>query len=74
MSTRLLTLLGALVLALTLALLPVGAGAQEAASSVEMRHFWHVFIAYAIAWTFLFSWVVSILRRVKRVEERLGGR
>jgi len=73
MTTRLPFALGAFVILL---LLPMGIGAQDGvfAPEVQMRHFWHVFIAYAIAWVFLFSWVVSILRRMKGVEERLGGR
>jgi CcmD family protein len=64
------------ILLLLLALLPDGAGAQEGvfAPEVQMRHFWHVFIAYSIAWLFLFSWVVSILKRIRRVEDRLGGK
>jgi CcmD family protein len=73
MMTRPLLTLGAVAIFL---LLPIGVGAQEGvfAPEVQMRHFWHVFIAYAIAWIFLFSWVVSILKRMKGVEERLGGR
>jgi CcmD family protein len=72
MISRLLFALGALSL---LVILPQGVGAQEGvfAPDVQMRHFWHVFIAYSIAWVFLFAWVVSILRRIKRVEERLSG-
>ena len=42
------------------------------ATRLEMRHFWHVFIAYALAWVILFAWIVAILRRVRRVEEKLG--
>jgi CcmD family protein len=73
MMTRPLLTLGAVAIFL---LLPSGVVAQEGvfAPEVQMRHFWHVFIAYSIAWIFLFSWVVSILRRMKGVEERLRGR
>ena len=54
--------------------LPVGLLAQEtpAATPLEMRHFWHVFVAYALAWILLFGWVVSILKRFRRVEEKLN--
>ena len=41
------------------------------ATPLEMRHFWHVFIAYAIAWVFIGGWLFSIVRRLRRVEERL---
>lgn len=54
-------------------ILPTETFAQEmpAATRLEMRHFWHVFIAYALAWVILFGWVLSILKRLRRVEERL---
>ena len=55
------------------ALLPDALGAQATAEARQMRHFWHVFAAYAIAWGLIFAWLVSILRRIRRVEERLGG-
>jgi len=65
-----------LMLILLLLLLPGGLEAQQGvfAPEVQMRHFWHVFIAYAIAWAFLFSWVVRILSRIRKVEDRLSGR
>ncbi len=50
------------------ALAAQGAGAAQAR---QMRHFWHVFAAYAIAWLLLFGWAVSIARRIRRVEEKL---
>ena len=37
------------------------------------RPFWHVFIAYALVWVFLGGWVISIARRLARVERRLDG-
>ena len=36
------------------------------------RPYWHVFSAYAILWLLVFGWVISIVRRLRRVEERLG--
>ena len=36
------------------------------------RAYWHVFAAYAILWLLVFGWVISIVRRLRRVEERLG--
>ena len=53
-------------------LVPVDLAAQAPeATRLEMRHFWHVFIAYALAWIILFAWIVSILRRFRRLEEKL---
>jgi CcmD family protein len=68
-------MLAVLVVALVLAAVPMEVLAAQAgvAPTREMRHFWHVFIAYAIAWALVFGWLVSILRRLKRVEEKLGG-
>ena len=37
------------------------------------RGYWHVFAAYAIVWLLVFGWVISIVRRLRRVEERLGN-
>jgi CcmD family protein len=44
---------------------------QAAAPPLEMRHFWHVFIAYALAWVLIGGWLFSIVRRLRKVEERL---
>jgi len=55
------------------ALLPEALGAQATAEARQMRHFWHVFAAYAIAWVLIFAWLVSILRRIRRLEDRLEG-
>ena len=49
---------------------PVLAQAPEA-TPLEMRHFWHVFIAYAVAWLFVGGWLFLIVRRLRKVEERL---
>ena len=35
------------------------------------RPYWHVFLAYALAWAMILGWVVSIARRLGRVESRL---
>ncbi len=37
------------------------------------RAYWHVFVAYAIVWLIVLGWVISIVRRLRRVEERLGS-
>ncbi len=36
------------------------------------RPYWHVFAAYAIVWLLVLGWVISIVRRLRRVEERLA--
>ncbi len=37
------------------------------------RAYWHVFAAYAVLWILVLGWVISIVRRLRRVEERLGA-
>lgn len=37
------------------------------------RGYWHVFAAYAIVWLLVLGWVISIVRRLRRVEDRLGN-
>jgi CcmD family protein len=59
---------------------PVVALAQDAASrlpsstlgSQSLRPYWHVFIAYTIVIVMVLGWVISIGRRLRDVEERLG--
>ena len=60
-----------LVLATLLVLASQALAQTPAATPLEMRHFWHVFIAYAIAWMFVGGWLFLIVRRLRRVEERL---
>lgn len=61
------------VLLLTaLALLPPDALAQTDLAAQRLgRGYWHVFIAYAIAWVLILVWMVTILRRLARVEQKL---
>ena len=50
-------------------------GGQETASRLatqSLKPYWHVFIAYAIAWVLVFGWLIAMARRLRRVEERLG--
>jgi CcmD family protein len=65
-----LSLVGAVLLALIL--LPAGLDAQSAASP-RMRDFWHVFIAYGVAWAVLFGWVFAIFRRLGRIQSKLDA-
>jgi CcmD family protein len=37
-----------------------------------LRAYWHVFIAYAVVLVLVLGWVISIGRRLKDVEQRLG--
>lgn len=51
-----------------------GLAAQaQAGATGTLRPYWHVFAAYALAWLILFGWVVSIGRRLRRVEDREPG-
>jgi len=43
----------------------------EALASQSLRGYTHMFIAYFIAWALIFGWVVSIARRLGRVEKAL---
>ena len=45
-------------------------GSQMATQS--LRPYWHVFIAYAIVIVMVLGWVVSIARRLARIETQLG--
>jgi CcmD family protein len=70
---RLISTLGLVLLVLYVS--PLSAMAQEAGALGRQtlgRPYWHVFISYAIAWVLVFGWVVSMARRLKRVEERFG--
>ena len=64
-------------LALFLVLLPGLAHAQgglpdpEALGRQSLRGYTHMFIAYFIAWAVILGWVVSIARRLGRVERAL---
>jgi CcmD family protein len=37
-----------------------------------LRAYWHVFIAYAIVILLVLGWVISIGRRLKDIQQRLG--
>lgn len=55
---------------LTLAL-PLSAQAEQLREQTLGRAYWHVFLAYAIALLLVLGWIVSIARRLRRVEDRL---
>jgi len=69
-----------LLVALTLlvAFLPEAMQAQSglpdpnALASQNLRGYTHMFIAYFIAWGLVLGWVVSITRRLGRVEKALN--
>lgn len=46
-------------------------GAAQTLASQSLRGYTHMFIAYAIAWILIFGWVISIARRLARVEKAL---
>jgi len=41
-------------------------------ASQSLRPYWHVFIAYAIVWALIGGWVISIGRRLGKLENRAG--
>ena len=53
---------------------PLGAQAENLGQQGLGRAYWHVFLAYAIAWVFIFGWIVSIARRLGRLERSLQNR
>ena len=62
-----------LPLALVLALAaPLAAQEGGGLASQSLRAYRFVFIAYALAWLLVFGWVVSVARRLARLERRLG--
>lgn len=54
--------------------LPHGSWAQgmsETIAGQNLRGYTHMFIAYAVAWLLVAGWVISIARRLSRIEEEL---
>ena len=47
-------------------------GSSPAAGVGGLRAYWHVFIAYAVVIVLVLGWVVSIGRRLKDIQQRLG--
>ena len=43
--------------------------AQQGPTGGSLRPYWHIFIAYAVAWVFVVAWLVHIARRLRRVTE-----
>jgi hypothetical protein len=56
---------------LVLSTTPLLAQAETLREQGLGRAYWHVFIAYAIAVLLILGWVISIARRLRRVEDRL---
>jgi len=48
-----------------------GLADPEAIAAQNLRGYTHMFIAYAIAWALVLGWVISIARRLARVEKAL---
>lgn len=59
---------GATLLLVVLAHPALAQEAAERLAAQSLRPYWHVFIAYALAWVLVFGWVVSIARRLGRVQ------
>lgn len=63
---------GMFVLLLLVLLLSPGEVSGQGVSAPSFRPYFHVFVAYAIAWGLLLAWLISIARRLGRVEQRLA--
>jgi CcmD family protein len=71
--TRISKLVSVACVALLFAVPLADLAAQSGASGVGgLRAYWHVFIAYAIVILLVLGWVVSIGRRLKDIQDRLG--
>ena len=72
---RLVSSLGWIVPCLLLALGAVAVAAQSGGATAGvggLRAYWHVFIAYAVVILLVLGWVISIGRRLKDIQQRLG--
>lgn len=71
-------LLRGLPVLLLLAVVAAPLVAQEAAmpgsglSGQSLRPYRFVFYAYALAWIFVLGWVISVARRMAKLDRRLG--
>jgi protein-S-isoprenylcysteine O-methyltransferase Ste14 len=63
---------GMFVLLLLVLLVFPGEVSAQGVSAPSFRPYFHVFVAYAIAWGLMLAWLISIARRLGRVEQRLG--
>jgi len=66
-----------LVFAVVLVMVPgevfaQGTAGAGALASQNLRGYTHMFIAYAIAWLLVVGWVISIARRLGRIEKTLN--
>ena len=46
-------------------------GAQAPAPPRTLRAYWHVFIAFGLAWLFLFGYALSLGRRFRKLEHEV---
>jgi CcmD family protein len=61
------------LLALLIPLLAAAAPQTDASTlaAQNLRPYWHVFLAYSIAWLLVFGWIFSVARRLTRIERKL---
>jgi CcmD family protein len=48
-------------------------GAQAPAPPRTLRAYWHVFIAFGLAWLFLFGYALSLGRRFRKLEHEVDS-
>jgi hypothetical protein len=61
----------ALLVGLPVAGFAQGMDAAGTLASQSLRGYTHMFIAYALAWLLVMGWVISIARRLGRIEKAL---
>lgn len=44
----------------------------EVLAQQSLRPYWYVFIAYGLAWLLLMGWILSIGRRIRRLDDPGG--
>ncbi len=72
LKTVIFALLPVILLAATASVLVAQGAPPGQLASQSLRPYWHVFIAYVIAIVLVLGWVISIGRRLRDVEERIG--
>lgn len=49
-----------------------GQAGADALASQSLRPYWYVFIAYAAVWLVVMAWIVSIARRMGKLESKIA--
>jgi CcmD family protein len=52
---------------------PAATGLARPAPPRTLRAYWHLFVAFAVAWVLIFGYTVAIARRFGRIERELDA-